>query len=206
VFGQNHTPISAVLKFRQAVVQLETDFPFSRSFGIADTREACVVNAQRVFERLLLRSPSEGVLPFEILAQIALDHHTEALDEDRVTDLIRVFRPDADGNVTLLDFARSIDAVYKDLRMLRASITNSHKIDKSIKTVFNILFYGILAVVILSRTGYDPLKIFLSLSGIVLGFSFMVRAASSSYFEVSGLVVGCCQWVLILANRSYLLL
>jgi hypothetical protein len=171
-------------------VQLETDFPFSRSFGVADTRETCVVNAQRVFERLHLKSPSEEFLPFEILAQIALHHHTGALDEDRVTDLIRVFRPDANGNVTLLDFARSIDAVYKDLRMLRASITNSQKIDRSIKTVFNIMFYGVLVVVILSLTGYDPLKIFLSLSGIVLAFSFMIRSASSSYFEVSGLLVG----------------
>jgi hypothetical protein len=152
------------LKFRQAVVQLETDFPFSRSFGIADTREKCVLNAQRAFERLRLKSPTEGVLSFEILAQIALDHHTGALDEDRITDLIRVFRPDADGNVTLLDFARSVDVVYKDLRMLRASITNSQKIDRSIKTVINIVFFGFLVVVILSQTGYDPLKIFCKLS------------------------------------------
>lgn len=190
LYWQNHTPISAVLKFRQAVVQLETEFPFSRSFGIADTREKCVLNAQRAFERLRLKNPTEGVLSFEILAHIALDHHTGALDEARVTDLIRVFRPDADGNVTLLDFARSVDVVYKDLRMLRASITNSQKIDRSIKTVINIVFYGILVVVILSQTGYDPLQIFLSLSGIVIAFSFMIRGASSAYFEVSGLLVG----------------
>jgi hypothetical protein len=172
------------------VVQLETDFPFSRSFGIANTRDTCIVNAQRVFERLHLKSPSEGVLSFDILAQIALDHDTGVLDEDRVTDLIRVFRPDADGNVTLLDFARSVDTCYKDLRMLRAAITNSQKIDKSVKTVFNIIFYGFLAIVFLSQTGYDPMKIFLSLAGIVLASSFMIRAASSSYFEVSGLLVG----------------
>jgi hypothetical protein len=171
-------------------VQLETDFPFSRSFGIAATRDKCVVNAQRVFERLRLKSPSEGVLPFDILAQIALDHHTGKLDEDRVTALIRVFRPDTDGNITLLDFARSVDAVYKELRMLRATITNSQKIDRSIKTVLNIVFYGFLAVVFLSQTGYNPMQIFLSLSGIVIAFSFMIRAATSSFFEVSRLLVG----------------
>jgi hypothetical protein len=47
-----------------------------RSFGIADMCETCIVNAKRVFKRMHLKSPSEEFLPFEILAQTALHHHT----------------------------------------------------------------------------------------------------------------------------------
>jgi len=43
----------------------------------------------------------------------------------KIKSLIRLFRPDRQGVLSRLDFAKSIDTVYKQLRLLRASIGNS---------------------------------------------------------------------------------
>lgn len=37
--------------------------------------------------------------------------------------------------------------------------------------------------VILSQLGFDPLALFLSISGVILAFAFMIGSASSKYFE-----------------------
>jgi small-conductance mechanosensitive channel len=175
--------VSAVLQFRRALAHMDTDFPFSPAFGIADTRETCVASAQDVFLRLLLQTPeSDGVVPFETIATTALQKRGE-LDLLKVKELIRVFRPDRDGSLTLLDFARSVDAVYKELRLLRASIHNSSKIDRALENIIDIMFYIVTTVVILAELGFNPLALFLSLSSIILAFAFMIGSASSKYFE-----------------------
>jgi hypothetical protein len=46
-----------------------------------------------------------------------------------------------------------------------------------------VVFYAIVLSVILARIGYDPLAIFLSFSGVILAFAFMIGSASSKYFE-----------------------
>ena len=164
---------------------MDTSFPFSTAFGIADTRENCVVSAQKVYERLLLgSSSSDGILPFETIAKLGLQRNGE-LDYAKVMDLIRVLRPDGEGRLTLIDFVRSVDAVYKELKLLRATVTNSMKIDQALGKVLNAIFYAVLTVIVLSRAGYDPKKLFLSVSGIILTFSFMIRSASAAYFDVS---------------------
>jgi hypothetical protein len=53
------------------------------------------------------------------------------------------------------------------------------------ENIFNIIFYGIVITIIISRLGFDPLALFLSISGVVLGFAFMISSASSKYFEVN---------------------
>ena len=77
-----------------------------------------------------------------------------------------------------------VDEVYKELRLLRASVANSSKIDRAFETIFNFVFYSILFCMILSQLGYDPLALFLSISGVILAFAFMIGSASSKYFEV----------------------
>lgn len=179
----DHVSVSAVLQFRRALAHMDTDFPFSPAFGVADTRETCIASAQDVFLRLLLKTPeSDGVLPFETMVRTAVQRDGE-LDYGKVKSLIRVFRPDRDGSLSLLDFARSIDEVYKELRLLRATIASSSKIDVALENLFNVLFYGIVCFVILSQLGFDPLALFLSLSSIILAFAFMISSASAKYFE-----------------------
>ena len=179
----DNVSVTAVLQFRRALAHMDTDFPFSPSFGVADTRETCIASAQDVFLRLLLKTPeSDGVLPFETMARTAVQRDGE-LDYGKVKSLIRVFRPDRDGSLSLLDFARSVDSVYKELRLLRATVASTSKIDVAVENLFNILFYGIVCFVILSQLGFDPLALFLSLSSIILAFAFMISSASAKYFE-----------------------
>jgi hypothetical protein len=60
---------------------------------------------------------------------LAMDEESNKLDEKALKGLVKIFRPDRDGTLSLVEFVRSIDRVYKDLRLLRASIRNSSRID-----------------------------------------------------------------------------
>ena len=53
----------------------------------------------------------------------------------------------------MLDFVKSTDSVYKEFRLLQASIENSSQIDKAFENLLNVLFYAILTTTILSIMG-----------------------------------------------------
>mmetsp|Transcript_7115 Transcript_7115/g.10813 ORF Transcript_7115/g.10813 Transcript_7115/m.10813 type:complete len:287 (-) Transcript_7115:212-1072(-) len=57
-----------------------------------------------------------------------------------------------------------------------------------------VFFYTVLGCIVLSNLGFDPMSLFLSLSSIILSFSFLIGAASAKYFE--GIL-------LIFARRPY---
>jgi hypothetical protein len=205
--------VDSILQFRRALSLLKTNYPFSALFGLADTRENCIESAQEVYDRLLLRTPN-SVLSFEVLALLGVNKDG-SLDQVKLRELVRLFRPDRDGTLSLLDFVKSIDSVYKELRLLRAAVANSSKIDQAFESILNIVFYGtsvlftvtareqytrltwtnltcvssvVVLTIILSQLGLDPLALFLSVSGVVLAFAFMIGSASSKYFEVSGVI------------------
>jgi hypothetical protein len=81
------------------------------AFGPAETRETCIESAQKVFERLLLRTPDQDRLPFDTIAVVALNRNGE-INQKKMKQLIRIFRPDQDGNLTMLDFVRSCDSEF----------------------------------------------------------------------------------------------
>lgn len=176
-----HVSINALLQFRRALACLKTEFPFGPVFGPADTREDCVESSQEVYRKLVSRS-DDTILNFDLLAVLAL-YPDESLDQEKAQDLIRLFRPERDGSLDVISFVKSIDMVYKEIRMLRASVDNATKIDRAFENILNVIFYAIATTVILSRLGFDPLALFLSISGVVLGFAFMISSASSKYFE-----------------------
>ena len=62
-------------------------------------------------------------------------------------------------------------------------VTNSSKIDKSFETILNWIFYAVAFTIILSQLGFSPMALFLSISGVILAFAFMIGSASSKYFE-----------------------
>jgi hypothetical protein len=66
--------------------------------------------------------------------------------------------------------------------------------DRAFERIINVVFYFVVICVVLSVMGIDPLVLFASISGFVLGFAFMIGAACSKYFE--GLL-------LILVRRPY---
>lgn len=174
--------INDVLQYRQALSYMDDSHPFSIAFGPAKTRNECIESAQLVYERLLLLTPGSETLPFETISLIALDSCGE-LQKKKVKALIKLFRPDRDGGLSLLDFVKSIDSVYKELRLFRAATANSSQIDVAFETIVNVGFYFIMAFIILAIMSIDPVALFLSLSSLLLSFSFMFSGASSKYFE-----------------------
>jgi hypothetical protein len=189
--------IDSILQFRTALSLLKTNYPFSALFGLADTRENCVLSSQEVYERLLLKTPDKDVLSFEILALLGVNKNG-SLNNNKLRQLVRLFRPDREGDLDCIDFVKSVDVVYKELRLLRAAVANSSKIDHAFETIINIsaslqcfvttavntdllltplllymfaVFYIIVTTVILSQLGFDPLALFLSISGVILAFA-----------------------------------
>ena len=176
--------VNEILQFRRALEYLHTPYPFSGSFGLADRRESTIESAQEVYNRLLLRSPNPDTLTFDVIALLGVSRDGE-LDCEKIKGLIKAFRPDRNGQMECVDFVKSVDEIYKELRLLRASVKNSSKIDRAFESIFNVVFYAIMLCLILSQLGYDPLALFLSISGVILAFAFMIGSASSKYFEVS---------------------
>ena len=75
--------ISSVLRFRKALTFIRKTYPFSYSFGPADTRENCIESAQLVFNKLLMRTPGKQELEFETLALLALMDDGESIDQQK---------------------------------------------------------------------------------------------------------------------------
>lgn len=124
---QTNVTIGSIIQFRQSLSYLRTPIPFSAAFGEASTREECIASSEAVYERLLKGISDQECLKFDCIALLALDKNGQ-FDEEKLKELIRLFRPDRDGNLSLLDFAKSVDTVYKELRLLRASIANSSRV------------------------------------------------------------------------------
>ena len=98
--------ISSVLRFRNALNLIKNDYPFSYTFGPADTREACIESSQEVYRRLLMINPdNKQYLHFDSLAVITLEDGV--IDQQKAKDLIKIFRPDREGGLTVLDFVKS---------------------------------------------------------------------------------------------------
>ena len=177
--------LSAVLQFRRALTVLRRRYPFSAAFGPSDTREICIESAQDVFDRLLLRDADseDDFLNFDVLAVLAADASTGELDEYKLKQLIKIFRPNRDGRLSRLAFVKSVDAVYKRMRFLGANIHNSSQIDIATESLLNVGFYFILVCIVLGALGIDPLRLFFSLSSFVLAFAFMFGTAAANYFS-----------------------
>jgi len=143
--------ISAVLRFRKALTFIQQRYPFSFDFGAADSRESCIESSQKVYNRLMTDS-TEPVLQFETIALVSLDEEG-LIDQPKAKELVKLFRPDRDGRLTMLDFVKSVDSVYKEFRLLQATIDNSTRIDQAFENLFNIVFYVIVVTVILSQLG-----------------------------------------------------
>jgi hypothetical protein len=126
---QGNVSIKGILQFKQTLAFMDLSYPFSTAFGLADNRENCVHSSEEIYKCLLLGNPDPDTLQFETLSTLAKTPDSEQLDETRLKELVKVFRPERDGTLDLLEFVRSVDRVYKDLRLLRAAIRNSSQID-----------------------------------------------------------------------------
>ena len=148
---------------------MKRKYPFLPVFGRADTRERCIRSAQRVFNRLLLRTPSARKLPFSTIALLAKNDDDGRMNKNKLRELIRIFRPDRDGKLRKLDFVRSIDSIYRDLRKLSLNIEDNVQIDRAVEYLIDLIFYTIVGSIVLNQLGIDPFQVFVSLSSLILG-------------------------------------
>jgi hypothetical protein len=115
------------------------------------------MSSQKVYERLLRCDPDKPAINFrDTIALLAVDEDGD-IEPHKMKDLIQLFRPDRDGDLSMIDFIRSVDSVYKQLRMLKASIANSGQIDHAFEVIFNWAFFIVAACIILSVLGFNPL-------------------------------------------------
>jgi hypothetical protein len=126
VSSQEDPTIASIAQFRQSTAYLNTPLPFGAAFGPATTRQEVIEATETLYNNLMSSLPDRGILTFDLLALLAVQDSGE-IDLSLMRNLIKLFRPDRDGNISLLDFAKSIDACYKEMRVLRASIFNSSK-------------------------------------------------------------------------------
>jgi hypothetical protein len=99
--------MGSILQFRRAVEFVSGEYPFSVSFGAVRTRKDCVTSAQMLFERLMGDAPG-SFLDFETLCLITRDRKGE-IDRATVKEMIQVFRPNRNGQLSKLDFVKSVD-------------------------------------------------------------------------------------------------
>lgn len=194
--------VSSLMHFRRAMGAINTEFPFSASFGPAATREDCITSAQEVFRRLVLFSDYDDVLNFEVLALLGAKADG-SLDHDTLKELIQLFRPDRDGSLSMVHFVRSVDKVYKEIRLLRASVSNSLKVDGQFEAVFDVGFYTVVLVVALYALGIDPLALFVSMSGLAVSISFSKctnEFGSVSFYRQRSLIA--CRFPVVIGTAS----
>lgn len=106
------------MQFRETLQYLDGNYPLSISFGPAETRKQCMLSAQNVYSRLM-RDPlntDTSVLRFDTLMSLATDKDGN-IQKDKARALIRLFRPDREGNLRLIDFVKSCDKVYKRIKV-----------------------------------------------------------------------------------------
>ncbi|CAB9521546.1 Mechanosensitive ion channel protein [Seminavis robusta] len=174
--------VGSILRFYKELTIMNRRYPFLPVFGRADTREKTIKSAQRLFDRLMLRTPTMKKLPFSTIAILAKDDDG-IIDKSKLRELIRLFRPDRDGLLGKLDFVRSIDEIYKGMRRLSLNVEDSGQIDKGVTFLCNVIFYFVIGAIVLQQLGVDPLQLFASFSSLILGFAFIFGSSSAKYFE-----------------------
>ena len=180
---EEEASISAVVNFRAAMSVIQQGYPFSVMFGRARTRVECIDSAQRLFLRLeALDGNQDNLLKFDLLAAVALNKSQE-LDEVVLKSLIELFRPIRDGELTILDFVKSIDSVYKELRILEASVMNADRMNAASQEIFDAFYHTAVLTIALTMLGVNAFAVFGSFTAFIVGFAFMIGGATSNWFE-----------------------
>jgi hypothetical protein len=180
--------LSSIVQFRSSMSVLSSDFPFSPTFGRARTRADVVEGAQRLYMALLRKQDGtdeeddvNDVLRFHTIALAALTEDG-SFDYKMAKDLVTLFRPARDGDIRLLEFCKSIDMLYKEIRILRVSIANEGRMNAASELFLNIVFYFLLSLIGLGIIGVDFLVLIGFMASIILSVSFMISKAASDYF------------------------
>jgi hypothetical protein len=133
-----------------------------------------------------------SVLDFNVLGALAYDDDGDP-DEKQALALVKVFQPEKGNVLCQLSFVQSVDYVYKSLRYLRASILNSSKIDSVLEDAFDLVFNGILGILVMTLVGLNPWPLLVSFSTVMVSFAFSFGPSCAKYIEVGAVIIG---WLL----------
>lgn len=179
---QSEATIDDVLRFRRALAFMDETYPFGEDFGLASNRDEAIMSAEDVYRKLCTLEVRSNRLPFDTLALIALQDD-ESYDDVKKRAIRRIFHPDKDGLLTKLAFVQSCDALYRRLRYFLATVNNSASLDKVLENVFNSIFYFILALLILSLMNYNAWSLLVSMTSLLVSFSFAFGNTVSKYVQ-----------------------
>ncbi|KAL3917070.1 MAG: hypothetical protein SGILL_004884, partial [Bacillariaceae sp.] len=132
--------ISDILRFRRALTFMDDKFPFGEAFGPAGTREQVVASSANVFARLLKLTPGQDKVSCEFCEMLALEDDEETINISKRKALSRLFRPDAQNELSLVAFVKSCDSMYKKLRYFRANVGNASVIDHALEKIVDAAF------------------------------------------------------------------
>jgi hypothetical protein len=184
LYQNQDATIRDVLKFRTALRFMHESHLFGGAFGPAGNRNECIESAHKIFYRLNnLSSPKKAALPYRILELAAISDN-ELIEGDTDRALQKLFQPDSRNELSLLAFVQSIDSVYKKLRFFRASVRNARAIDNVLESIINVVFYFVLGIFLLSVVHINTWSLLLSLSSLLVSFSFAMGPSVSKYVEV----------------------
>jgi hypothetical protein len=161
---------------------MDESCPFGESFGPASTRDECIKSAHQVYARLLNLTPDSPVLPNDVLITLATEEDGTINNMKRIA-LQKLFRPDRYDQLPLLAFVQACDTLYRRLRYLRASIGNASVIDHALEKMIDLAFWFFLFLLILSMMNINPWPLLVSLSTLLVSFSFAMGSSASKYIE-----------------------
>ena len=162
---------------------MDENYPFGEDFGLATTRDDAIESAQAVFKKLCLIVAKEKLLSFEVLAIVAAEDDGDTVDAGKMNALRRLFRPDFDQTLTMLAFVQSCDAIYRRLRLFLASVNNAASLDQVLENVFNAFYYFVLVLLILSLLNFNAWSLLISMTSLLVSFSFAFGSTVSSYVQ-----------------------
>jgi small-conductance mechanosensitive channel len=137
-----------------------------------------------VYHRLRKLCPDQSNLTYEVFDMLIDEDEGKVVTQAKKKSLKRMFRPDANNEISMLSFLQSCDLLYKKLRFFRASVGNASVIDKALEGMLNGIFFFILALVVLSIMRINPWPLLVSISTLLVSISFAVGSSASKYIEV----------------------
>jgi hypothetical protein len=195
--------IHDILKFRRALSYMDESHPFGDSFGPATTRNECIESSHSVYYRLLKLTPDSPILSNDVLFMLAQNEDGSESVSKKLA-IKKLFRPDRYNQMPLLAFLQSIDTLYKKLRYFRASVGNASVIDHDLEGMIDMSFKFVLSLVILTMLDFNPWPFLVSMSTLLVSFSFAMGSSASKYIEVSFELgsVFCHHHIIILKMRQ----
>jgi hypothetical protein len=151
---------------------LDDLLPFGEAFGPASSRDQVIDSGEIVYHRLLKMCPDRCNLSYDILDILIDVDDGKLICDAKKKSLKKLFRPDANREISALAFLQGCDGLYKKLSFFRASVGNASVIDEALEGIFNGFFYLILMLIILSILKINPWPLLVSTSTLLVSFSF----------------------------------